>query len=105
MRFRWFLIGILLFPGAGIVGAAAQIQDHSRILAWRTYVGPRDGTTVDFPANIFLPSGNPAKGTGQRFKGMDGRAVLSIYSLQNEVGEGFPSIRFKMKLARAPQPI
>jgi hypothetical protein len=72
---------------AGISGALAQVPEHRPDLAWRTYVA-RSGTTVDFPASIFMPAGNPAKGVGERFKRADGRASLSIYSLPNEIGDG-----------------
>jgi hypothetical protein len=82
-----FLMGTLL-QVAAIAGAAAQVQDRSSTLVWRTYVGPRYGTSVDFPGTIFVPAGSPDKGVGQRFKSADGRASLSIYALGNEAGDG-----------------
>jgi hypothetical protein len=78
---------MMLFTVAAISGATAQVHDFSPTLAWHTYVGPRYGTTVDFPGSIFLPAGTPAKGTGERFKSTDGRASLSIYSFPNDIGE------------------
>ena len=82
-----FLMGTLL-QFAAIAGAVAQVQDRSSAPVWRTYLGPRYGTSVDFPGAIFVPAGRPDKGVGQRFKSTDGRASLSIYALGNETGEG-----------------
>ena len=56
-------------------------------LAWRTFVVPQYGTSVDYPAGIFIRAGNPEKGVGQRFESEDGRAVLSVYSRDNEDGD------------------
>jgi hypothetical protein len=84
---RRFLISTLLLQLATIVGAAAQVGDSSS-LGWRTYVVPAHGTSVEFPAAIFMPAGSPAKGVGQRFKSSDARASLSIYALGNEPGYG-----------------
>jgi hypothetical protein len=69
-------------------GFAAEAQDRSSTLAWRPYVGPTYGTSVDLPVAIFVPTGSPDKGVGQRFQSRDGRASLSIYALDNEAGEG-----------------
>jgi len=67
--------------------AHAQIQAQRPVLDWRTFVVPQYGTTIDYPAGIFVPAGAPEKGVGQRFDRPDGRAVLSIYSRDNEQGD------------------
>ena len=56
-------------------------------LAWRTFVVPQYGTSVDYPAGIFVQAGDVKKGVGQRFESQDGRAVLAIYARDNEDGE------------------
>ena len=42
---------------------------------------------MQFQAGIFIPAGKPEQGSGQRFERADGRAVLSIYSRPNNMGE------------------
>ena len=65
----------------------AQSLDRTSNIEWRTFAIQDFGTTVQYPANIFLPAGRPGKGIGQRFKRADGRADLSVYSLPNEARE------------------
>ena len=55
----------------------AQLRAQRPDLEWRTFVVPQYGTTIDYPAGIFVPAGAPEKGVGQRFDRPDGRAVLS----------------------------
>ena len=69
------------------LSASARSLDRTSNIEWRTFTVQDFGTTLQYPANIFLPAGRPGKGTGQRFKSADGRADLSIYSLPNEAGE------------------
>jgi hypothetical protein len=63
--------------------AQGQLREQRPLLDWRTFVVPDFGTTIQYPASIFAPAGNPEKGIGQA----DGQAVLSIYSRPNESGE------------------
>jgi hypothetical protein len=65
----------------------AQSLDRMSNINWRTFVVQDFGTSVQYPADIFVPAGRPGKGTGQRFKSADDRAELSIYSIRNEGGE------------------
>jgi hypothetical protein len=67
--------------------ANAQVQQGTRSLDWQSFVIPEFGTRIDYPAAIFAPSGEPETGIGGRFQRSDGRAVLSIYSRENESGE------------------
>jgi hypothetical protein len=54
-------------------------------LDWQTFQVPEFGTTVDYPAGIFsIADGQAEMGTGQRFISTDGRAVLTIYTRENE---------------------
>jgi hypothetical protein len=82
-RFLPIVIVALLMASA----AHAQPQAQRPVLDWRTFVVPQYGTTVEYPAGIFVPAGAPEKGIGQRFDRSDGRAVLSIYSRDNEQGD------------------
>jgi len=66
-------------------GAAAQIREQSP--GWTTFTIPEYGTRVDYPAGIFVPAGEPKKGTGRRFDSGDGRAMLSVYARDNEAGD------------------
>ena len=70
-----------------VLDAAAPIRGQTSDLAWRTFVVPQYGTSVDYPAGIFIQAGDAKKGVGQRFESQDGRAVLSIYARSNEDGE------------------
>jgi hypothetical protein len=70
-----------------VLDAAAPIRGQTFGLAWRTFVVPQYGTSVDYPAGIFVQAGDPEKGVGQRFESQDGRAVLTVYSRDNEDGE------------------
>ena len=67
--------------------AQAQLREHRSLLDWRTFLVPQYGTTVDYPAGIFVAAGAPETGVGQRFNRPDGRAVLSVYSRDNEQGD------------------
>jgi hypothetical protein len=65
----------------------AQGRRQMSDLGWRTLVVPQYGTTVEYPAGLFVEAGDPEKGVGQRFETEDGRAILSVYSRDNEHGE------------------
>ena len=65
----------------------AQSLDRISPIEWQTFEVQDFGTSVQYPANIFVPAGQPRKGSGERFKSADGRAELSIYSIRNDVGE------------------
>jgi hypothetical protein len=82
-RFLPITIVALLMSSA----VPAQLRAQRPDLEWRTFVVPQYGTTIDYPAGIFVPTGAPEKGIGQRFDRSDGRAVLSIYSRDNEQGD------------------
>jgi hypothetical protein len=66
--------------------AQAQFREQSPV-DWRTFEVPDFGTSIQYPASIFTPAGQPERGLGQRFERADGRAILSIYARPNEAGE------------------
>src|SRR5262245_60691550 len=78
-RILWITLVVLLM--------ASSAQAQRPVRDWRTFVVPQYGTRIDYPAGIFVAAGDPEKGVGQRFERHDGRAVLSIYSRDNEEGD------------------
>jgi hypothetical protein len=78
---------IALAPSEKLARPAQAPQQVGAPLAWRSYEVPEFGTRVQIPAGIFIPAGKPREGSGQRFERADGRAVLSIYSRPNNMGE------------------
>jgi hypothetical protein len=83
---RWFLR--LLTMILVTLGSSAQAQfREQRPVDWRTFEVPNFGTSIQYPASIFTPAGQPERGLGQRFERADGRAFLSIYARPNEAGE------------------
>jgi hypothetical protein len=76
----------IAFASVTIISSGnAQVLQQMPPLEWRTFVVPEHGTSVEYPAGIFIPAGDPEKGVGKRFDSTDGRAVLSIYSRDNKV--------------------
>jgi hypothetical protein len=66
---------------ASINVAAAQEK-------WATYMNPRFGATVDYPATIFtVRDPAPENGDGQSFHSSDGHAQLLIYGAYNTEGD------------------
>jgi hypothetical protein len=54
---------------------------------WTTYADGH-GTILDFPANVFtVAEGAPPVGNGRRFRTADGRAEVSVYTIDNEERE------------------
>lgn len=81
---RLLVVLLAAFPAAE---AAAQSFPESGVM-WSRYHHPQSGVGVDYPTSVFsTPAGAPRRGTGHRFVSRDGRAMLSIYSLQNDSGE------------------
>jgi hypothetical protein len=86
-----------LAPSEEIARPAHTPQHVGAPLAWQSYEVPEFGTRVQIPAGIFIPAGKPRQGSGQRFERADGRAVLSIYSRPNKMGES-PATYLKQNL-------
>jgi hypothetical protein len=72
-------------------------QQVGAVPGWQSYEVPEFGTRVQIPAGIFMPAGKPRQGSGQRFERADGRAVLSVYSRPNPMGES-PASYLKQNL-------
>ena len=78
---------VALAPSQNFARPAQAPQQIGAPLAWQSFEVPEFGTRVQIPAGIFVPAGKPREGSGQRFERADGRAVLSIYSRPNNMGE------------------
>jgi len=85
MRVRYPRLFCVIALSLMATGAQAQIREHGP--GWTTFTIPEYGTRVDYPAGIFVPAGEPEKGTGRRFDSADGRAMLSVYARDNEAGD------------------
>jgi hypothetical protein len=70
-----------------LAGAAAPVCAQIQPLDWRSLEIPQYGTRIDYPADIFVPAGAPAKGVGERFASRDGRSILSIYTRPNAAAD------------------
>jgi hypothetical protein len=81
------LIGTFLLQYAAMSPVAGRVPEDNQALGWSTYVTPRFGTTVTLPTGIFMPAGSPEKGVGQRFSTPDGHSSISIYALDNKLGD------------------
>ena len=78
---------VTLAPSQNFARPAQAPQQIGAPLGWQSFEVPEFGTRVQIPAGIFTPAGKPEQGSGQRFERADGRAVLSIYSRPNNMGE------------------
>jgi len=68
--------------------APGHSQERDGTAGWTTFSVSQFGTRVAYPATIFsIVEGTSEKGIGQRFRTIDGRAVLSIYSTANDADE------------------
>jgi hypothetical protein len=68
--------------------APVHAEEGKGTMGWRTFSIPQSGTRVNYPATLFSVSeGKSENGTGQRFRTSDGRASLSIYSIENDAGD------------------
>lgn len=92
----------ILAAALSATGGTVQAREPMSSLDWRVFTIPEYGTTVLYPARVFAATGEAEKGVGQRFERNDGRAVLSIYSLDNERGETPAAyLRNNMRVERA----
>ena len=78
---------VALAPSEKFARPPQAPQQAGAPLGWQSFEVPEFGTRVQIPAGIFTPAGKPEQGSGQRFERADGRAVLSIYSRPNNMGE------------------
>jgi hypothetical protein len=95
---RWLSPCLAIILATLVSSAQAQFGE----LNWRTFEVPDFGTSIQYPANTLTPAGKPEKGVGQRFERADGRAVLSIYSRNNEAGENPTTyLRHNLRMKRS----
>lgn len=65
-----------------LIGANGSAQSAG----WTTYHIPDTGTSVDIPSSIFTETAGKPDGYGQQFRSADGRADLTVQSV-NQTGE------------------
>lgn len=82
-------LGTVLVAGSVLSGANARVPPRqSDALDWQTFTIPSFGTKVEYPAGIFeVSDGKSEQGVGERLRSADGRAVLTIYSRENDAAE------------------
>jgi hypothetical protein len=80
---RELLIAVAMTASSMIAAEHANGDPEAASLKWQRFEIPEVGTSVDYPARIFSPSGQSKKGLGRKFDSPDGRTVLSIYSQEN----------------------
>jgi hypothetical protein len=97
-------LGTVLVAGSVLSGAHALVPPRqSAGLDWQTFTIPGFGTQVEYPAGIFeVPEGRAEQGVGERLRSADGRAVLTIYSRENDRAETPASyLKNNLRLARS----
>jgi hypothetical protein len=98
------LATVTMLTVALLSGANARApSSSSATFDWQTFTIDGFGTQVDYPAGIFAVSdGKAEKGVGERLRSGDGRAVLTIYSRENDSAETPSSyLKNNLRLARA----
>jgi hypothetical protein len=66
------------------LGAVATATAQQR---WTTYANPRFGTTIDYPADLFVARDPPPdNGDGQAFRSRNGRIHLAVWGRYNVDG-------------------
>jgi len=89
-------IGVAVMA-AGIIAAAPSPAASSA--RWDVLIEPDLGTKVEVPTDIFsVPYGSPGKGIGRQFRTKDGRAILSVYSLDNRYARNTPTTYLRKNL-------
>jgi hypothetical protein len=93
------VVGTVLVTCSMLASAEARLSGrYSEAFGWQTFTIPDFGTQVEYPAGIFAVSDGAAeKGVGQRLRSADGRAILTIYSRDNEA-EDTPASYLKNNL-------
>jgi hypothetical protein len=93
------VMGTVLLACSMLSSAEARVSGrHSEAFDWQTFTVPDFGTQVEYPAGIFAVSDGAAeKGVGQRLRSADGRAILTVYSRDNEA-EDTPASYLKNNL-------
>src|SRR3982074_3593495 len=97
-------MGLGLVARSVVSGADARVPPgQSDALDWQTFTIHSVGGKVEYPAGIFeVSDGKSEQGVGERLRSADGRAVLTIYSRENDASETPPSsLRNNLRLARS----
>jgi hypothetical protein len=65
LLFQRFL-GLTIVLFSLLSSTLVQLQGQRALLDWRSFVVPDFGTSIQYPANIFAPTGKPEKGVGHQ---------------------------------------
>jgi len=94
---------LLAALGVFTTAAAPTAAWPSDGFGWKTLTIEGFATALEYPAGIFsVDDGAAEKGTGQRLRSPDGRALLTLYSRENDTAETPASyLRSNLRLARS----
>jgi hypothetical protein len=83
------LVTAAILTAAVLPGAQARAPSQSSdAFNWQVFTIDGFGTQVDYPAGIFAVSeGKSEIGLGERLRSADGRALLTVYSRENDTAE------------------
>ena len=98
------LVTATIFIAAMLAGAQARAPSQSSdAFDWQVFTIDGFGTQLDYPAGIFAVSeGKAEKGVGERLRSADGRAVLTVYSRENDTADTPASyLKNNLRLARS----
>jgi hypothetical protein len=98
------LATVTLLAAAALTRADARAPSASSdAFDWQVFTIDGFGTQVDYPAGIFaVADGKAEKGVGERLRRADSRAVLTIYSRENDTEETPASyLKNNLRLARS----
>jgi hypothetical protein len=84
---------VLVLAGVSAAGPAAAQK------AWRTYKNERFGTTVEYPADKFIPQPPPENGDGLRFIAVDS-AEFTVSAINNVLDQNIAGLEAAALKAR-----
>ncbi len=86
-----------------VLAAAALLMAHPAAAqnVWKTYKNERFGTSVEYPADKFVPQPSSAKGNGKRFVAADGGA-FTISAINNVFDQNLAALSAATLKDRAP---
>lgn len=87
---------LLALAGSAMLPFPARAQSD-----WKTYRHPRLGTTIEYPADRFIPTPTPENSAGQRFVASDG-AEFTVGAINNVFHQNLAGLEASVLKGRAP---